>query len=73
MQQEDQTSGAGEAVISLPRAAQRLGLSWEVCWRLMLRGRLIGRQLPSGRWAVTMASVKRYEPERAQRDADLAC
>ncbi len=48
--------------VSLPSAARRLGVSWPVAWRKLLRGELEGRQI-NGRWQVTASSVQRLQDE----------
>ncbi len=54
------TKGEQSGEMPLARAAQRLGVSWERAWRLMLTGELVGRQLEnSNRWKVTQESVER--------------
>jgi hypothetical protein len=46
--------------VTLPRAAQRLALSWHACYRLLLRGQLQGEQV-NGRWLLSEESVRRAE------------
>jgi len=43
--------------IALSDAAQRLGISWERTWRLLLTGRLRGEKR-NGRWFVSATSVE---------------
>ncbi len=50
--------------VSLPLAAQRLGVSGEVARRLVLRGKLSGRQ-DNGRWVVEEESISRLLQERS--------
>lgn len=50
--------------VPLPLAAQRLGVSGEVARRLVLRGRLTGRQ-ENGRWLVEEHSISRLLQERS--------
>lgn len=52
-------TGIGENEIALSDAAQRLGLSWERAWRLLLSGALTGRK-DGGRWLVSVSSVEHY-------------
>jgi len=53
--------------MSVPIAAQRLGVSWHVALRLLLRGELEGRKDDTGRyWLVTEASVERARSRRAE-------
>lgn len=43
-------------VIPLTEAAQRIGISWERAWRLLLQGVLRGEKR-SGRWFVSESTV----------------
>lgn len=45
-----------EPVISLIEAAQKLEISWERAWRLVLQGKLRGEKR-GGRWVVARGSV----------------
>jgi hypothetical protein len=42
--------------VPLTEAAQKLGISWQRAWRLVLTGRLTGRKI-GGRWFVTTESL----------------
>lgn len=53
-------------IITLPIAAQRLGVSREIAMRLVLRGELEG-ELIAGRWLLSRRSVEACRQERAQR------
>lgn len=44
--------------LPLSAAAQRLGVSWQRAWRMVLTGELVGRQV-AGRWLVDEASIDR--------------
>ncbi len=44
--------------MTLPAAARQLRVPWGRAWRLLLLGKLDGRQDPRGRWEVTVASVR---------------
>ncbi|MHC4089801.1 MAG: hypothetical protein ACYSVY_05910 [Planctomycetota bacterium] len=48
--------------VPLSIAAQRLGLSWERAWRLVLQGRIRGRKV-SGRWMVSWPDTERLADE----------
>lgn len=48
-----------DGYLPLPIVAQRLKVSYETAWRLVLRGILAGRQEHNGRWFVEAASVDR--------------
>jgi hypothetical protein len=50
--------------IPLPDAAQELGVSWGVAWRLALRGELEARKVGS-RWVISRESVDRCLRQRA--------
>jgi hypothetical protein len=50
--------------ITLTAALVRLRMSWAQGYRAVLTGRLAGRQMPNGRWLVTLASVEAAERER---------
>ena len=52
--------------LSLPAAAHRIGVSYEVARRQLFRGELTGRQNESGRWMVSMESVERAREARHQ-------
>ena len=55
--------------LPLPDAALRLGVSWGVAWRLLLRGALVGRK--RGRlWLVDEESVIRLRRSRISEDRD---
>ena len=59
--QMDTTTEATE--IGLGEAAHRLGVSWEVAWRLLLKGKLVGEK--RGRtWIVDAGSVEAYRAAR---------
>ena len=45
--------------LSLPVAAFKLGVSYEIAKRQLFRGELEGRQDDDGRWKVKAASVER--------------
>lgn len=47
-------------LMALPRAVMTLRLPWLSAYNLLLQGRLVGHQLPTGRWVVTRESVERY-------------
>lgn len=49
-------STAQQDEIGLAEAAQRLGISWQRAWRLVLTGALDGHQR-DGRWYVHVESV----------------
>jgi predicted site-specific integrase-resolvase len=53
-----------ECLVPLATAAMRLKVSWHRAWMWMLQGRLTGRRLETGRWAVTEQSLRRLEAER---------
>lgn len=55
--------------ITLSDAAQRLGMSWERTWRLVLTGALVG-QKHDGKWTVSQASVDRFETVRRATDSN---
>lgn len=44
--------------VPLSAAAQRLGISWQRAWRMVLTGELVGRQV-AGRWLVDEATIER--------------
>ncbi len=48
--------------ISLSLAAQRLGVSWAVAWRLLLQGKLRGHKV-RGRWFIDPISVRDFDEE----------
>jgi hypothetical protein len=55
----------GEDHITLPDAAQRLGLSWATTHRLILVGTLLGkRDSVNGRWWVSRTSIDLLLAER---------
>jgi hypothetical protein len=54
-----------EPTMTLPEAARALRLSWGRCWRLVLTGRLVGRQDARGRYHVTKASVRAFQKGEA--------
>ena len=51
------------AEIPLAMCAKRLGLSWHATWRLLLIGKLSGRQV-GGRWLIDCDSVEKLAAER---------
>ena len=57
--------------LTLPEAARRLRMSGDRCRRLVLCGRLEGRQV-AGRWLVTAASVERIAQELAAESVSVA-
>lgn len=57
----------GSEEISLPASAIRLGMNWRQTFDALLSGRLTGRQLPNGRWVVTVTSVTALSRELSAR------
>ena len=52
------SEGNKDGSVSLPSAAQALGLSWIQAWRLVLTGELKGTQI-GGRWQIERESLDR--------------
>ena len=55
-QEEGSVKKPRDLTVSLPAAAQLLGLSWGQAWRLVLKGVLRGRRV-GGKWIVDATSV----------------
>jgi hypothetical protein len=51
--------------VPLSIAAQRLAVSWERAWRLVLQGRIRGRKV-NGRWLVSWPDTERLAEELDQ-------
>lgn len=64
-------NASSQAEIPLPEAALRLGISWQIAWRLVLRGDLKARK-KDGRWLVEKSDVERLASERSQAQPALA-
>ena len=52
--------------VSLPVAAFKLGVSYEVAKRRLFTGELEGRQDHNGKWLVDVASVEKVLDQRSQ-------
>lgn len=53
--------------LSLPVAAFKLGVSYEVAKRQLFRGELEGRQDDNGKWLVKASSVERAKEAREKQ------
>lgn len=62
--------GSESGTVPLALAAQRLRLSWQQAWRLLLRGELDGVKR-AGRWHVWNESLDAAEQRRASREHSL--
>lgn len=61
------TAEVSGGTVGLAEAAQQLGCSWNVAFRYLLEGRLLGQKL-NGRWRVEARSVDRLSAERRKQE-----
>jgi hypothetical protein len=66
------THTPAEGLVPLATAAMRLKVSWHRAWMWMLQGRLTGRRLPTGRWAVTEQSLQLLVAEQQHEPPAVA-